>query len=343
MTDGIYILANDVVHDQLIALLNSIEANAGKEIPICIVPYDNRLDKVRAELRQRPQVSLFEDQDSIAYWENFSAQAWRAHKRAQKAWQAEAEPVVYRLAMHRKLCCLDGPFERFIYFDADTLLMGPLDSVYQKLDQYDWVTNDFQYKSDRKYIFDAPEEQLLKVFSAEQLESQLFCAGWFASKRKVFSSEQLSSLLESLNAGEAEVMALRGPDQSLLNYMVLRSAISYYNFAYNNPQAATGSHWSSKFDVIDQVLHDKGRRVTYIHYMSIPTSDFNQLCAGQDVKIPYRDLFLHYRYLKSPEERPQKLVRANWQPSLKHFSQLISAIPSKVGRRLNQLNAKSSN
>lgn len=33
---GIYTLANDVVLDQLVALLNSIERNVGKDIPVCV-------------------------------------------------------------------------------------------------------------------------------------------------------------------------------------------------------------------------------------------------------------------------------------------------------------------
>jgi hypothetical protein len=57
--------------------------------------------------------------------------------------------------------------------------------------------------------------------------------------------------------------------------------------------------------VIDDVLYDKGRRLTYLHYMSISAAKINQLCAGEDVEIPYRDVFLHYRYLNSPETQPK--------------------------------------
>jgi hypothetical protein len=38
MVNGIYTLANDVVYDQLVALLNSIEANVSPNIPVCIIP-----------------------------------------------------------------------------------------------------------------------------------------------------------------------------------------------------------------------------------------------------------------------------------------------------------------
>ncbi|MGE5659014.1 MAG: Npun_R2821/Npun_R2822 family protein [Actinomycetota bacterium] len=305
MTDGIYTLANDFVYDQLVALLNSIEVNAGKNIPVCIIPYDDQLHKIRAEIATRKNVTLFSDTTVIKQWENFATQAWKAHSRAQKAWQARGLPAVYRLAMHRKFCSINGEFEKFIYFDADTLLMGPLDRVYEKLDCYDWVTNDFQYKSNIHYIFDRLEECPLPEVDLEIIQSHVFCAGWFASKKGVFNEVILTQLLTQLKMGEANIMALWGPDQSLLNYMVLRSGISYYNFAYHHLEQATGCHWSSHFDRVDQVLYDKGRRLTYLHYMSIPSSKFTQLCAGEDVEIPYQDVFLHYRYLKSPEQRPK--------------------------------------
>ncbi|WP_375539518.1 hypothetical protein [Planktothrix sp. FACHB-1365] len=35
---GIYTLANDVVFDQLVALLNSIEVNISPDIPVCVIP-----------------------------------------------------------------------------------------------------------------------------------------------------------------------------------------------------------------------------------------------------------------------------------------------------------------
>jgi hypothetical protein len=45
--------------------------------------------------------------------------------------------------------------------------------------------------------------------------------------------------------------------------------------------------------------------------MSISAAKINQLCAGEDVEIPYRNVFLHYRYLKSPEKCP-KLKSPSW-------------------------------
>ncbi|MGL5082127.1 MAG: Npun_R2821/Npun_R2822 family protein [Microcoleaceae cyanobacterium] len=305
MTEGIYTLANDVVYDQLVALLNSIEANAGRDLPVCVIPYNNRLDQVRAEIAQRPNVSLFEDWDSINRWENFATQAWNAHPKAQAMWQEKGISGTYRVERHRKYCCFDGPFDQFIFFDADTLLMRPLNEVYQKLAEYDWITNDFQYKSDLKYIFDCSEAELLKIFPPETIPAKIFCSGWFAAHKGLFNAQTQAELLEHLKSGEAEVMAWWDSDQTLLNYMVWRSGISYYNFAYDDVANATGCHWSSPFEVRDNILYDKGKPITYIHYMSVASSQFQKLCAGENVGVPYQDVFLHYRYLKSPEQRPQ--------------------------------------
>ncbi|WP_293154766.1 MULTISPECIES: Npun_R2821/Npun_R2822 family protein [unclassified Microcoleus] len=305
MTDGIYILGNDVVFDHLVGLLNSLEVNGARNIPVCIIPYDDNLQKVRVEIASRSNVTLFDNTDSIQFWEDFAIQAWTSHQKAQKVWQAKGWAQVHCLGMHRKFCCFDGPFDKFVYFDADTLLMGSLDYIYHKLDEFDWVANDFQYKSDLNYVFDLSSEKLAEVFEIEKLESQIFCAGWFASRKNILNRNNLAELLDKLTSGEAEILSLRGTDQPLFNYLVARSAISFYNFAYHQPALITGNHWSSQFDVIDYVLYDKGRRLTYLHYMSISAAKFTRLCGGEDVEIPYRDVFLHYRYLNSPETRPK--------------------------------------
>ncbi|MEG3859287.1 Npun_R2821/Npun_R2822 family protein [Microcoleus sp. herbarium12] len=305
MTNGIYILGNDVVFDHLVALLNSLEVNGAQDIPVCIIPYDDNLKKVRSHFSSLHHVTLFENTDSIQFWEDFATQVWTSHAKAQKIWQAKGWKPVHCLGMHRKFCCFDGPFDKFIYFDADTLLMNSLDYIYQKLDEFDLVANDFQYKSDLNYVFDLSSQKLAEIFSIDRLQSQIFCAGWFASKKGIINRNNSGKMLEYLTSGEAEILSLRGTDQPLFNYLVARCKISFYNFAYSRSEQVTGNHWSSQFDVIDSILYDRGRRLTYLHYMSISAAKFTRLCAGEDVEIPYRDVFLHYRYLNSPETRPK--------------------------------------
>ena len=114
--DGICTLANDRVYDQLVALLNSIEVNGGKDIPVCVYPYDNNTERIRAEIAQRPNVQLFDNQEIIERWENFAKSIWDSHPQARERWlKSGCTDRYYRMGMHHRFIAFDSPFERFIY------------------------------------------------------------------------------------------------------------------------------------------------------------------------------------------------------------------------------------
>ena len=115
MEKGVYILGNDVVFDQLIALIHSIEQNVGKDLPICVVPYDENTARSREFTQRYEQVSWFDDDAILSQWETFATQIWEAHPTAFKTWAQRGVSGVNRLGMHRRFCCFDGPFEKFIY------------------------------------------------------------------------------------------------------------------------------------------------------------------------------------------------------------------------------------
>lgn len=306
MVDGIYILANDVVLDQLIALVNSIEKNAGRDYPICIVPYDDRLENVKDYLAKNPHISLFSDRAVIETWEQFAAEIWQSHPGALADWERRGISGVSRMGMHRRFCGFDGPFDRFIYLDADILVMGPLEPIFAQLDHHDWVVYDFQYK-DPSHVYDVTSPKLHQVFSPQRIETEIFCAGLYATKRGVFSAEQRQELLQDLKAGEAEILYFNGPDQSIVNYMVMKSGLDSYNLAHHlPPDVRTGCCVTSPhFEAEDAVLYDKGNRLTYLHYIGVSSGLITRVCAGENLDFPYQDIFLHYRYLKQPEARPQ--------------------------------------
>ena len=80
-SDGEFVA--DAIYDQLVALLNSIELNIGTSIPICIIPFDHRLQRIKDEVSQRSNVTLFEDYGSIKRWEAFACSFAKAHPQAQ--------------------------------------------------------------------------------------------------------------------------------------------------------------------------------------------------------------------------------------------------------------------
>ena len=318
--DGICTLANDRVYDQLVALLNSIEAVQGASIPICVYPYDNNTAQIAAEIARRPNVQLYDNQDSIQQWDCFVANIWDAHPTACEHWQKIGSDKYHRVGTHRRYCAFDGPFDRFVYMDADTLLMSPLEQVFAQLNQSDWVVYDFQYK-DLSHVYDIKSPKLTKLFTTKQLQTEIFCSGFYASKKGIFNAQTREWLLENLRQGEAEVLYDMAPDQTILNYMVMRSGLSSYNFAQKLEESestgccVTSTHFQAK----NQILHDKGHRLTYIHYIGLSSKLFARLCAGENIDFPYRDIFLHYRYLHEPDKQPKlntKMKAYNAPPSL---------------------------
>jgi hypothetical protein len=123
----------------------------------------------------------------------------------------------------------------------------------------------------------------------------------------LFSRDHRDWLLEKLREGDAEVLYPMAPDQTLLNYMVMRSGIPIYNVALNLPRTErTGNSVTSPhFQAEDHILYDRGYRLTYLHYIGISSKVFARICGGENLDIPYRDIFLHYRYLYEPDQRPQ--------------------------------------
>lgn len=303
MTDGIYTLANDAVFDQLVALLNSIEANAGKNYPVCVIAYDQHLDRLRVELAQRPNVTLMDDPKIFGRWEEFSQQVWQTHPTALAEWQAQGIQGVYRLHCNHRYAAFDleAPFDRFLYLDADTLVLSSLSPIFDALDQHNFVVYDFQHR-DPSHIFNLQSERLATLFPPARIEAEIFCSGCYASKRGLFPLEQRQWLVAQLAAGEADVLYLRAPNQSVLNYMTMRSQIGVHNLAHALPksQRTGNSVTSPHFEQRDHLLYDQGKRLTYLHYIGLSSQLFTRLCAGENLDFPYRDVFLHYRYLNQP-------------------------------------------
>lgn len=308
MTKGIYTLANDVVYNQLIALLNSIEVNVGPDFPVCVVPYDDRIEKIRAEIETRPNVTLITDPARISPWDEFAEQAWRTHPTAMKSWEEKGIKGVHRSGTYRRYCAFDpeSPFEKFIYCDADLVVLNSLDIIFKALEQQDFVVYDFQYK-DLSHVFNGQSKKLLEIFKPEEIEQDIFCSGFYGSQRGLFNQEQRQWVLSKLSEAEAEVLYPNSADQSLLNYMRMRLGIPLYNLVFHLPkeQVTGNSVTSPHFEMRDTSVYDKGQRLTYLHYIGLSSKLFDRLCAGENLDIPYRDIFLHYRYLHEPSQRPQ--------------------------------------
>lgn len=116
----------------------------------------------------------------------------------------------------------------------------------------------------------------------------------------------LHNILKNLEGGDADVLYARAADQTLLNYMTMKSGLFIYNLALNKDinQRTGNCVISTHFKEKDHILYNKGTRLMYLHYIGIPVDEVRRVCSGENINFPYRDIFLYYRFLKEPEKCP---------------------------------------
>ena len=327
---AIYTLANDVVYDQLVALLNSIEANVGADIPVCVIPYDHRLEKVKSHLEQRDNVRLFDKPEILEQWDKLVNELWERHSRAQEP--ESTYPAWCQGFVHRKFAAFDGDHEKFIFMDADSLAMKPFDDIFQKLDEYDLVFNDWEHAKPR----DVTEVDLSKIeaatgLSESEIRPKLHCDSFFGSKQGLFGINQLDEFRKrAIEDSEIEWVRPRSwwSSSGLFTYMTLPGDWKMFNFTRSdNPEERTGNCADADpFVSRDGVLYNaEGLKPLHrIHYMNYSSADFAHLSQGEDVNIRYQDTFLHYRFLKEPHLKPATLTPASpWVKAQRKLSKAV--------------------
>ncbi len=289
--NGIYLLANDNVYEQLLALLNSIEANYRNDIPVCIIPFDENIEKIGKEIKTRKNVFLFSDLLSLQKWDNFISK-W--HELYQTHFSGlGAKTKTNLINMHRRYCAFDGPFERFIYIDSDTLVFQPLDIVFQKLDDYDFIVHDFQRETSlRRKEVSHFFENFQQVYKSEKDIYQRFhCSGFWASKRGAINDNDLDYFLQELANGDVNIFKTWLSEQLILNYMTLKKGLKLYNFTldenseYNTGVCITSAHFEEK----NHILYDRGKKLTYLHYMGVKNERLRRLCQWEKMNLPYKN------------------------------------------------------
>lgn len=326
LSHGIYTLANDVVFDQLVALLNSIEVNVSPDIPVCIIPYDECLHKVKEEIASRPNVTIFDNWESIQRWEKFAQEVWAAKAKFSKT--KLSKPRWYGGHLQRKFVAFDGVFDRFVFYDADSLAMKPLDQIFEKLETYDFVFDDWEHK--KPNLVAALNISVIKktgLFQESEIRPNLHCSSFWGSKQGFFDPKELWRLRELLiDKGEVKWINGNGwwDDVFLFNYMTLRCSRevdgqenpSLFNFTLSsNSQERTGNCADTDpFVNIDNVLYNEDglKPIHRLHYMNYSSKDFARLCQGEDVNIRYKDIFLYYRFLKETDKMPTEFKPQSW-------------------------------
>ncbi|WP_246844266.1 Npun_R2821/Npun_R2822 family protein [Hydrocoleum sp. CS-953] len=335
MFSGIYTLANDTVYDQMVALLNSIEKNIGTHIPVCIIPYNDHLRKVKWEIQSRPNVTLFSNLSVIQQWDNFINDVWEAHPRAKDP--KYLRPGWYKGFVHRKFAAFEGEFERFVFFDADSLAMKPIDDIFQCLDKTNLVFNDWEHskRGDKTEVI--PEKLAEKLnCPVADIYPQFHCDSFFGSKYGLFNGEVLARLKNFL-INEQGIQCVRDrcwwSTSALFSILTIKENCSFFNFTQSeNGQERTGNCADADpFIYKGGVLYNEQglKPIHRIHYMNYPSIGFSRLCKGEAVNIRYADTFLDYRFLKDPSQKPQTLKEPS---SLTQMNRKVNSVIKKVGK-----------
>ena len=310
---GIYTLANDNLYDQLIALINSIRTNYDKNIPICIIPYDDRVDKIKS--LKIDNVFLFDNQSSIEKWSNFASEVWsdqRFLSRKKSAWYHGSNTI-------RKLCSFDGQFEYFVYIDSDELVMSSLEDCFNKLTEYDCIFDDWEHRKEDCFL---DTKMIIRKYPSraiQDIKSCCHCSDFFAAKSSLLNSDTLAQIkLALLHDEEVNFINERGwwNEVYLFSYITFKLNWKFFNYTLSEKsEERTGNIASvDPFVEKDYVLYNKQglKPIHRIHYMGYGSDRFKRLCGGEDIDIPHRDVFMYYRFLEEPEAKPKRLKKANF-------------------------------
>jgi hypothetical protein len=281
MSRGIYIIANDRVTEQAIALLNSIRAY-DHQTPIVMIPYDNHYQAIAQRLEEAYGVKVYEDLDFIE----------RLSIRLQ---QTFGEKFFARPNQFRKQACWFGPFDEFLYIDTDIVVFEKIIDNLNYFSDYDFICCDYQHAGGITNVF---SDKVLKdrVFSETELQD-MFNGGFWASKKNLISEEDLyETFTECASHPEYFDFSQKTSDQPIINYMILKRIPRRFNIVRRDGKGPGNWAGSKHFQYQGKTLIDPkvNQPLQYLHWAGI------RLEPG----CPYWDIWKHYRYLNSSEPMP---------------------------------------
>lgn len=303
---GIYIVANNRVAEQAIALLKSIRLH-DSEVPVWLIPFNEDYQEIAEILGSKHDVQLWSD---LEFLERFT----------QKIAATFPGDFLALPNKMRKLVAWFGPLEEFLYIDADIIVFEKIAQVLDNLSEYGFICCDYHHSGRGLQDIFSPLVREQGIFTEAQL-ADVFNSGFWASKKGTISEGQMYDLLlEAARHREYFDFSSQVTDQPILNYLVLKSIPDRLNLV-KTPEGAAGS-WAGSvhFTEVDRILYDRGKRLKYLHW------------AGKPMRTggPYRELWEYYRYLHEPlPERPvtPQKSQGGWQ-------QLLGKVKSKLKRTI---------
>ncbi|MEO1350179.1 MAG: Npun_R2821/Npun_R2822 family protein [Cyanobacteria bacterium J06635_15] len=280
MTRGVYIVANDKVADNAIALLSSLRLH-DPDLPVVMIPFNEAHHEAAAVLSQDYGVTVFPD---LPFLDELTRTIGEIFPRDFLALPNKM----------RKLAVWFGPLDEFLYIDTDILLFESVTTSLDYFAQADFLCCDYHFKG--RGLSDVFSPLVLEqgIFSETEVQD-VFNSGFWGSKKNALTLDGLYDRLRECAAHREYFDFSSGTtDQPIMNYLVLKSIAQRLNIVKVNPGEPGSWGGTSHFKERDHKLYDGDRPLRYLHWAGTPMRP-----GG-----PYRDLWEYYRYLKHPDSKP---------------------------------------
>jgi len=271
---GIYIIANDKVIDQAIALLNSIRLHDA-DTPIMMIPYDDNYQAIADILTTYYGVQLYPDLEFIDRVSN-------------KLHQIFGGEFFARPNQFRKQACWFGPFDEFLYIDTDIVVFEKIVNNLDYLATSDFIYCDYQHLGGIKNVF---SQKVLtdKVFTDSEVKD-IFNGGFWASKKNLISEDDLyETFAECAAHPEYFDFSEKTSDQPIINYMLLKRIKRRFNIVRRDGGAPGNWAGTPHFQTQGHLLLDPivNQPLQYLHW------------AGFRIQpgCPYWEIWEYYRHL----------------------------------------------
>ncbi len=310
MNRGIYIIANDKVTDQAIALLNSIRLH-DTETPIVMIPYDDNYHNIANTLSQYYGVQVYEDLDFIDRLSN-------------KLHDIFGNKFFARPNQFRKQACWFGPFDEFLYIDTDIVVFEKIIDNLNYLAESDFICCDYQHFGGITNVF-TPKVLEEKVFTEDEVKD-IFNGGFWGSKKNLISENDLYEIFAECTAHpEYFDFSQKTSDQPIINYMLLKRIPRRFNIVRREGKAPGNWGGTSYFQTQGNILIDPSvnQPLQYLHWAGI------RIEPG----CPYWEIWEHYRHLNPQLPSaifPEPVSKSQWQQSLDNVKNQLRQIKAKL-------------
>lgn len=276
---GVYFLANDPYIEWVIALLESVRA-WNPTLPICCIPFDDRSTRL-ADLATRYGFSVLDD-PTLARLDGIG-------RRLRPSSGGDGLPP----GVFRKLATFWGPFDEFVFLDADVIVTCDLGPI---LDTLDATGSDLTYMHGAPFsAVYAPGSQLRERGGSTAWTEGITTGVW-AARRGLMSEADVDAFATAIEPYRDEILY---SDQTFISHYFESHLIPVAAFeqahrvgGLSGGYLAGGIVWNKPFGL----NRDGGRPVLHIPYLDTDVLITHWAGVKLNPQMPYRRIWRLYRW-----------------------------------------------